>query len=206
MKSGPTPWTANCPQPVLARINEALDARDQSPRAIYDALNLTRFCRFHTFRRYVTQRRAERAARAEVEHFGFNQTGPAPDAEAAPTSDAPPSSSDSPSAPLPLVTEVTPAALSTATALCIDAITETLLAGRIGKLDVAKALRSLAVVKQVSISEQAEQRARELHELKLADLRCKLHVAVEAKTAAGTKTLTREDVYDLVDQIMRGAA
>lgn len=205
MKSGPTPWTVNCPPAVLAKLNEALDARDQSPRAIYDGLNLTRFCRFHTFRRYASARRKDRAARAG-DYFGFNQTGPAGDAAALPTPDASPSSSDSPPAPLPPVSEVTPAALSTATALCIEAITETLLAGRIGKLDVAKALRSLAALKQVAISEQAELRAQELHELKLADLRSQLRGAVESKTAAGTKTLTREDVYDLVDQIMRGAA
>jgi len=47
---------------VLAKINEALDARDQSPRAVYDGLNLTRYCRFHTFRRYASARRKDRAA------------------------------------------------------------------------------------------------------------------------------------------------
>jgi hypothetical protein len=46
------------------------------------------------------------------------------------------------------VSEVTPAALSTATALCIEAITETLLAGRIGKLDVA-GVTYLAVIANV---------------------------------------------------------
>lgn len=225
MKSGPTPWTANCPQAVLAKIDEALDARDQSPREIYDALNLTRFCRFHTFRRYATQRRADRAARAEDQYFGFNQTGPVPAEETAAAPDAPPSSSHSP-LPLSPVTEVTPAALSTATALCIEAITETLLAGRVGKLDMAKALRSLAAVKQVSIAEEADKRAAELHATKMAkakpDVRQALQTAatpnakgfreILEQVASGTLTveaaipLLNDRLWDEIDREMRGAA
>jgi hypothetical protein len=79
-------------------------------------------------------------------------------------------------------------------------------AGRAKLYELAQTLRAVVTLEQLRLAEQAEQRAAELHELKLADLRSQVKAAVEDKTAGGTQTLTREDVYDLVDQVMRGAA
>jgi hypothetical protein len=52
-----------------------------------------------------------------------------------------------------------------------------------------------------------QERAQERHEANMVLLNAKaneLRAAVDVKSAGGTKSMTREDVYDLVDSIMRG--
>lgn len=56
---------------------------------------------------------------------------------------------------------------------------------------------------RVAVQQEAGKRAAEIHELKLKDLRTRFKADVEAKTQ-GDKTLSREDVYDLIDKAMRG--
>jgi len=56
---------------------------------------------------------------------------------------------------------------------------------------------------RIDIEQRAEKRATELHQVKLEQLSKDLRKQVEERTE-GDKSLTRADVYDLIDQVMRG--
>lgn len=57
-------------------------------------------------------------------------------------------------------------------------------------------------VEKLDIERMTEARAGELHAVKMASLRATMKKDVDARTSEG-ETLTREDVYDLIDQAMR---
>lgn len=83
---------------------------------------------------------------------------------------------------------------------------QAVLAQSVPEYALPRVLTALAGLQRLAIEEQAERRAAELHELKLTQLRQSLRQAVEAASQSGAEPLTREAVYDLVDQVMRGAA
>jgi len=170
MKNGRPSWTAKAAPALVAEVNALIDARDKSARAIYDERNLSRFARFSTFEHYFAVRRREREQRR----------GPA--AGPGDTScSASCSSSDGPS----------PQAVDAAIAGCVSAITDALLSGRIGKLDVGKALRSLAELKTLSIREDANRRAAELHATRMAKAKPATEEALRSTgTAAGQRFQT----------------
>jgi hypothetical protein len=58
---------------------------------------------------------------------------------------------------------------------------------------------------RLKIDEAVDDRAAELHELKLTELRKSMKEAVDARTGSGEQ-MGREEVYDLIDSIMRGEA
>lgn len=58
---------------------------------------------------------------------------------------------------------------------------------------------------KLEIDRAADTRAAELHELKLTELRKSMKEAVDARTGSGEQ-MGREEVYDLIDSIMRGEA
>ncbi len=68
---------------------------------------------------------------------------------------------------------------------------------------VAPLMMAMAARRRVSIQERAENRAKELHDIKIEQLSKDLRKDVEERTEGG-KTLTREDVYDMIDKIVRG--
>jgi len=208
---GRMPWWRKCPASLVQRARDMLAARAQTPRQIYDDLNLQRHLPFSTFRRWCTEVRKEWRYHREA-GLGARGSGIRRRDADAPYPDPGPRTPDPESCALPGCSPSLPCGppsseqVDRAIAGCVEAIGEALLAGRIGKLNVAAALGNLKELKTLSLEEQANRRANEIHELKLADLRSKVKAAVEDKTAGGTKNLTREDVYDLVDQVMRGAA
>jgi hypothetical protein len=57
---------------------------------------------------------------------------------------------------------------------------------------------------RIDIERRAETRAEELHKVKLDQLSKDLRKGIEQKTEGGTKDLSREAVYDLIDRAMRG--
>ena len=65
--------------------------------------------------------------------------------------------------------------------------------------------RSKREADKAKIEERIDARAEELHKIKIDQLSKDLRKDVETKSEGGTKTLTREDVYDLIDQAMRGS-
>lgn len=68
--------------------------------------------------------------------------------------------------------------------------------------ELSAALRTLIEFGHLDIQRAAEARAQELHELKLNDLR----KAVETASDGGTKELSAQAVYDVIDRVMRGEA
>lgn len=211
MKRGRTGWTAKCGRELLRRVKEAADACDLSARDIYDKFNLARFVKSDAFDKWCQRRRRERENR-QAERFGFNQSGKeltAENAENAESTEINNQDSSAASATSAVALPEQPidgTRIDLVIAQCVEAISEALATGRLGKLDVGKALRSLAALKELCIAEAAEKRAQELHEIKLADLRSKMKAAVDKETGGGTKSVTRDDVYQLVDDIMRGKA
>ena len=69
---------------------------------------------------------------------------------------------------------------------------------------IAINIRALIACMQLTLEERAEARAAELHKIKIDQLSKDLQKDVETKSEGGTKTLTRDDVYDLIDKAMRG--
>lgn len=69
---------------------------------------------------------------------------------------------------------------------------------------IATAVRAMTDCMRLSLDEEAEKRAAELHKIKLDQLSKTLRKDVDEKTANGTRTLSREDVHDMIDAIMRG--
>lgn len=85
---------------------------------------------------------------------------------------------------------------------CLEAIGEAVAAGRVKVYELTQAVRALVALEQLRLAQADEARKAELHEHRMKDFRA----AVEQATDAGRKTLSREDVYELVDQVMRGEA
>ncbi len=57
---------------------------------------------------------------------------------------------------------------------------------------------------KLELEKAAESRAEELHRIKLEQVSKTLRKDVDERTEGGTKTLKREEVYDMIDKIMRG--
>ncbi len=94
--------------------------------------------------------------------------------------------------------------LKEADTLLIDLMIEKAFTGETKHfLGIASALRALADRRRLTIDEFAEKRAAELHDIKIEQLSKDIRRDVEARTEDG-KTLSREDVYDMIDKIMRG--
>ena len=183
MKNGRPSWTSKASRPVLERIQAAIAGGDEQ-RVIYARFNISQYgCSPRTFRRYADWYRRE-----------WQDRQPTPE----PT----------PGTALDLLEQVT------------DAIQDSLSAGRLkdGKLpEVLNSLVKLARLQQLEEDGRrkderlaqladANKRAQEQHELKIADMRKALKAAVETKTESGAKPITREDVYDMIDSVMRGTA
>jgi len=191
----------------------------QRPRQIFDSLALASHgVRFPTFRRWCTEVRREQRYRrgaAGLSPRGVNAAAPDPRGVNA----AAPESSVSPGLP-PSPASGSPSSLARPPAVPWPAPPpERILAATLEAMELALVtpdavppyklpdfVKAMLAIRDLTLSEQANRRAEELHEIRLADLRSKVKTAVEDKTAGGTKSLTREDVYDLVDQVMRGAA
>ena len=88
--------------------------------------------------------------------------------------------------------------------LSLDALTEAIVAKTINPAAIPSAVKAVVSLSELTLKEDAAERAEELHEIKLAQLREKMKVAIDEKTEDGAKELTRADVYDLVDKVMRG--
>lgn len=183
MKHGRPTWESKCPAGMLNRAKEAIDSGEAAARA-YDRLNLKRFVSKSTFRSWALRRRKDQAARQEDQ--------PA----ASDASSSPASSPSSRSEPLPL--SVRKAA--------IEQMQQRLDCGEVPPYMLPQYVKSMVELANLDLRESAEERALEIHETKMVELRAKAKQEVEAKTVGGTKPMTREDVYDLVDKIMRGAA
>lgn len=211
----------------MRRVREAVDARAESARDIHEQLNLYRFVRLVTFQHWVTARRRDRDARS-VRTWGCGDAGTeqavisvpgSPDsagspAEASSVSDSP--SGGSAADPRPLAGSTpdpqtgtagarpqqptSPQRVDLVIAQCVEAIASSVAARRIGKLDVGRALRSLAVLKELSIAEAAEKRVQEIHEVKLAELRRKQAVALEEVSQA--TGLTDEQLGQIKSRVL----
>jgi hypothetical protein len=190
MRNGRTSWTTKAPAETLRRAMEAVDARADTVRAIYDRLNLERFVRFATFERWARIRRRDRERRMG---FGFNQTGVDPCAVEPAEIQTPNSESDADAGGTP-VGRMAPS-VELVMAQCAAAISEAMAAGRIGKLDVGKALRSLVSLKELSIAEAADKRAAEKHAAWVRDDRAKQNIALEA--VSKSSQLTPEQVAEI---------
>lgn len=168
---------------MLERIHAALAAGEEQ-RAVYARFNVSQYgCSPRTFRHYADVYRRDWIDRRET-------PGPPPGTA------------------LDLLEQVT------------AALQDSLSAGRMkdGKLpEVLNSLVKLARLQQLEEDGRrkderlaqladANKRAQEQHELKIADMRKAMKAAVETKTESGAKPITREDVYDMIDQVMRGAA
>ena len=176
MKRGRPNWYDKTPAAVRRRVTEAVEGKE-SARVIFNRLNLKRFTRLSTFRHYCTEQRRELAARKSSSVSVSDCHSPGSTASCADPR-----------------TRIRESALESIQA-AIDA-------GNVKVYELNNTLRMLADLDRVEIQQEAERRAKELHEAKLKELRA----AVETETESGTKSLSRENVYDLVDKVMRGAA
>lgn len=96
------------------------------------------------------------------------------------------------------------ATVDDAIAATIDAMT---LALR-GQPTLAQSSMALSALVAERKRQEAEERGRlatELLAAKVAGIKAELRRGVEQRSESGAKALTREDVYDLVDQVMRGS-
>ena len=82
----------------------------------------------------------------------------------------------------------------------LRAMQEALDAKRLKSYTLPSFVKALIDLRELNIKEESEKRAAELHEMKLRELR----KAVDKQTEGGAKSLTRGDVYDLIDNVMRG--
>lgn len=69
---------------------------------------------------------------------------------------------------------------------------------------IAIAQKALIACMQLRFEEEAEKRAAELHQIKVTQLTKDLRSEVDARSENGNKTLTRAEVYDMIDAIARG--
>ncbi len=187
MKRGRPSWTTKPAPATLRAVNSAIDARHRSAREIFDRWNLDRFTRFSTFQTHFAQRRRERAARQGSGGRGLKDSSQAAGGTPALPSNPPPPGSSP-------VDEVI--------GLYVQAAKEAILAGRIGKVNLSRVLSALKGLKEVRLQAMAERRAQELHAEKMS----KLRQAVDQVTEQGTRTATRDAIFDEIDKVMRGAA
>lgn len=162
----------------LQAVHEMIDsAARPSAAEIYRRLNLGRYCGLRTLRRYVDARRARTAA---------GGASPAPRSSASGSSAQGPSRSDT-------------------LHLCLQQLYQKLLTGEEKVYAINGAIRALVDLAELDIKREADTRARDLHELKLRQLRAAVE---EASTDAEgrEKRLSRGEVYDLIDAVMRGEA
>ena len=76
-------------------------------------------------------------------------------------------------------------------------------AGAIPPYVLIDLMRASQASQLVELKQQAEERAAELHEVKMQQISKDLRKEVDERTQDGEK-LTRENVYDMIDKIMRG--
>lgn len=81
---------------------------------------------------------------------------------------------------------------------------EAAVAGGMKPYEMASLIARVQEHDRLAIQRDADKRAAELHRIKLDQLSKDLRKDIDAKTEGGTKTLNREDVYDMIDKIMRG--
>ena len=80
------------------------------------------------------------------------------------------------------------------------AIGQALITGEMPAYALPNVLQAISKMSRAYTAKEAEQRARELHEQKMGQLKA----AVETATNGGEKKLSLGDVVDLVDQVMKG--
>lgn len=78
------------------------------------------------------------------------------------------------------------------------------MSGEMKPYEMASLIARVQEHDRIGIQKEAEARAAELHRIKLEQLSKTLKKDVDTKSENGTKTLQREDVYDMIDKIMRG--
>ena len=76
-------------------------------------------------------------------------------------------------------------------------------AGSIKPYEAASLYARVQENRRIKVLEEANERAQEKFDLEIEDRSKRLRTAVEAKTGSG-ETMTRADVYDLIDNVMRG--
>lgn len=182
MKPGQVHFTKLLPPELLARLDALIDGGQKSAREIFVELGLVKHVAERTLRTYVTRRRRERAARADSEPGK---------AELCSTGD---SSSASES----------PASSDALLAASIDKAYSAVLAGQVKASTLASLMIAVSALKGSKVREEADRRAGEKHEVWKAEKSRQLKSSVDEKTQNGAKSLTRDDVYDLVDKVMRG--
>ena len=206
-RRGRKPWNASITAPLQALIDDELRAAALSVREIYDQHNLRRFATWHTFRQWAKTRQRELG----VELSGADAS-PAPN-DAAATGPSSSSSSASASDSSADCSPGTPPSAANADGLnrdmllmTLQSMTQALLAGRCKPGHLASFMDSAVRLEKLRLDEQATRRANELHEAKMTELRGKMRAAVKSAEDAGQKSFSRDDVYDMIDRVMRGEA
>ena len=183
MRRGRPTWTNRLGDALKRRVEDRVDAHDRTPRQLYNELNLCRFAGFRTFRGWVTERRRKQ-----------RREGAEPAREKAPMNCGAVDSGPS-VVPVCVPSSYSSSAVDMAIAGCVEAITEALLAGRIGKLDLGKALRSLKDLKTLGIEQDVNRRAEEKHAAWKAEQAAQQATALESVTQ--TSQLTPEQVAEI---------
>ena len=169
-------WTVDAPEHVVREAAAMLDA-GQTAGSVFRRLDLSRYAVDSTFRAWAL-RRKKVAAQQQAGRNGLeaHSTGSGKRA-------------------------TDPRAIFET---AIGSLAEALAAGELKPNQVIGAISVLRdVLKLEEVEKPASERAEEKHEQWRAEMAAKTKKAVDERTEGG-KTLTREDVYDLVDQVMRG--
>jgi hypothetical protein len=143
MKRGRLSWFERLTDTQQRAVTAAIDPGVESARDIFDRLNLQRFTRRRTFRTFVTARRRERAARR-----GPRLVRP------------PAEPGESYSARLQRMRES-----------AVAAIQEQIDRGDVKLYELNGTMRMLTGVDELEIERRADERAAELHQRKLTELR-----------------------------------
>lgn len=157
------------PPELVRRIEAELDAGVGSVREIYDRHNLVRFASLVTVAHWAARRRRDRTERRGADTGG---DGPSP----------PASCCSSPSGG-PLLSR------------CVEFLDAAITDGRVKVYEVAQAMRALLAIEEAGLAANADRRAEELHELKLAELRKRQ--AAELEGLQRTAGLTDEQVQEI---------
>lgn len=175
------------PPATLQAIHEALDGTARSAVEIWGDLNLGRYCKASVFRRYAADRKRDREARG-------TPAGP-PVAALRDELHAARASADLP--PPPNAARIL--------AMVLENVARDVAAGELPPYEYAKLIGALIKREELDLRTSAEERARELHALKVAELRRAVTTATEGEDGQ-ERQLTRQAAMDLIDQVMRGGA
>lgn len=199
-------WTTDVPEHVVQTAGAKIDA-GHAADTVYRELDLHRYCAQSTFRAWAKRRikiRQQHDARRRLQTAVAAETGVTTEEHADPQSGvgmAPSSSS--------LCLPDSQAEMAKALMIeCLGSIAEARAAGTLKPNQAISAIFALnGLVELFELKAPKGEREAETHEAKMELLDAKrreLRQAIDAKSAGGTKAMTREDVYDLVDSIMRG--